>query len=175
MGIDEVAKAREFTDRPSDELSKGNDDSQVGCLILEGLKNIRIPDLFGAQQGDVFRPGTSRDRRRGELSSASPTPIGLTDHRYQVVPTLDQSVQSGHGQLGRAEEDDAKRLRGRQGDLLRLFRGQFLLALLDVQTALEPADAIDEKDAVEMVAFVLHADGAKPGGFMSDLFAVKIE
>ena len=82
--------------------------------------------------------------------------------------TREQAFERRHRDFRRAEEDDSQ---GRQG--LALGR-DLLLALFDVEAALQAADAIDEENAVEMIDFMLDTDGAQTLGMFLDRVAVEI-
>ena len=85
--------------------------------------------------------------------------IRLGQHGPQAVAGIDQGGQMARGEVGRAGEGQAQRPRGRQEPSGPQPLGFFQLAANAL--ALERREVVDEQLAVEVVDFVLQANGGQ--------------
>src|SRR5262249_18843853 len=116
----------------------------------------------------------------GDGSTRRPRPLGrsgwLTTAATSCSPRSARRASVGSAKSGVPKK--IRRTGGPSGGRLRAFLGfalQLLLALRDVEAALEPADPIDEQLAVEVVDLVLEAHRLEPLRADLDLLAVEIQ
>jgi hypothetical protein len=92
------------------DLTVCGNDKDVGSEGAEGFDGIKIADLLGLQDQQAALKRQAFDgRRRGRV----PTPCGairLADYRDDIVLGIEQCLEAGQCEFGRAEENDAHRL-----------------------------------------------------------------
>ena len=108
------AEPRDRQNRLGEDAPVRGDDAEVGVPAGQGVEKRRILHALRLQHGEAGRQRARLDRRVGHLLAAASRPVGLRDDAdHGVRRRGEQRVQRRHGELRRAEEDDAKGRHGR--------------------------------------------------------------
>src|SRR5262249_42509932 len=128
------------------------------------------------------RPSRSASAETGEGSSRRPRPRGRSG--WLTTATTRWGPARSRASVGTAKSGVPKKTSRSAGAAAPLDRGgraglfallaQLLLAPARVHAALEPADAVDEEDAVEVVDLVLEAHGLEVFGLDLDRVPVEV-
>ena len=109
VNVDE-SETRDREHRVGEDPAVGDDDREVGVQRRERLGESGILEPFRLQQRTSRGGGAQFHRRVGDLVSAATRTIGLGDDAHDVVLRVQERIERGHGELGRAEEDNAERV-----------------------------------------------------------------
>src|SRR5690606_36911096 len=115
--------------------------------------------------------GAARARAAGRAGSPPPPPRAARRAGARGWGPRRRACRR-RGASGARRERRGRALAGRRPGAAGL--AQRLPALLHVEVALEPADAVDEEVAVEVVELVLEAHRAQAARLLDDLLAVEV-
>ena len=89
----------------------GESDDGEGIRLDGGqlLRQVRLPWGCWLQDRQPEGLGSDLDGRRAKPTSASGGAVGIGDDSGHLVPTGGEPLQRGHGEGGRAKENDAHR------------------------------------------------------------------
>ena len=114
-------QARQPQDLVREDPAEGDDGDRVGPRRLERREQLRVaPHRLRLLDRDAARGRERADRGRPELRVAADGAVGLRDDERHGEASVDERAERRHGEVGRAEEDDAERKRSWVGAVRRL-------------------------------------------------------
>ena len=99
---------RQLPHRLGNELTEGDDHSQIGSQAPHPLECIRVPHLCRLSDREPELLGQAPDGRGLELAAAPPRAIRLANHAQDSVATACQGPQRRQREIRRAEVEQAK-------------------------------------------------------------------
>jgi hypothetical protein len=107
MNVEE-AEPRQLEQRFRQQLSVRSDDAEIGPKLRQRGQKRGVSQALGLENGQAAGRGARLYRRVNRSLAATSRAIGLGDDGDDQVPRGEERVEGRHGELGRAEKDDAQ-------------------------------------------------------------------